>query len=83
MGNPLDTAFVPMDILAYPQEMTFFQRVRNTLTTLGSVLFIKNSIVKPTGKQLASLMDLEEAPDLYEHGRMASLVFYNDHPVFG
>ena len=83
VGNPLETAYVPMDVLAYSQKMTFMQRVKNTLTTLGAFFFISNSIVKPVGEQLGQLLNLKETPDLYSHAQRSSMVFYNNHPVFG
>lgn len=83
LGNPLEPAYVPSLLFDYPQKMTFFQRVSNTLTTYFLAFHLLHSMLDAAAEDAVKLKLWDQKPDFPGLISNASLVFYNSNPILG
>lgn len=80
VGNPMPLSYVPSFLLPFPEEMTFFQRVANTL--LGHIgLLATYYIFWPFNDHLIHTK-FPDAPPLVDSIQNISLLFINTHYSF-
>ncbi|XP_046401574.1 uncharacterized protein LOC124167639 [Ischnura elegans] len=79
VGNPHSYSHSPSIFLPYGENMTFFERLRNTLFILGTSL-ARRFIALPIQNDVAKQYFGHDMPPLWELERNVSLVFSNGHP---
>ncbi|TRY74075.1 hypothetical protein TCAL_06710 [Tigriopus californicus] len=82
MGNPVNPSYIPVEFLNYSQEMTFLQRVLNTLVLVGMETFVRFSYWMSISPEVQRHLNLTERPDVWGAGKNAELLFTNSHPIY-
>ncbi|CAH1153883.1 unnamed protein product [Phaedon cochleariae] len=77
VGNPTIPSFFPEVVLAYPEDMSFFQRVKNTVCKYIQLLSY-HLVVYPRHSKLVSQY-ISEDIDFYDALYNVSLVLSNSH----
>ncbi|KAJ9582124.1 hypothetical protein L9F63_003538, partial [Diploptera punctata] len=82
IGNPDNPSYIPNLLMPYSDQMTFSQRLINTMTlTLFKLMYYFNVEI-PSNKIIRHHFG-EETPDISEIVKNTSLIFVNSHFSFG
>ena len=82
VGNPIDPSYIPLEIFPMSQQMTFFERVKNTVAIYAMSYTISHVLIYYMNQDLKELMQLETTPDIWKNAMETNMVFCNGHPVF-
>ena len=79
MGTSTDYAIIPNGIGIFTNEMTFFQRVLNTIQTKLLEMFYSYAVIRVMNEMTHE--DFPDSPTVEELGKEMSLMIINSHPV--
>ena len=83
-GDTFHPAYMPLGFTTYSQEMTFPQRLFNTLATVAVKFVVRDLIVVPRVEaMLSEVFPEEEIPSLHTLARAAALTINHGSPFLG
>lgn len=78
MANPINPSYMPIMVSGYPSEMTFIERVQNTLLHLVAHLGYNYITLKNENEIVKHCLG-SSAPSLYDTVKNTSIIFINAH----
>lgn len=82
IGNPVFPSYMPAVMLPYGQEMTFYQRLLNTLASKAITWSMEWYLLPKTSQKMKEVFHLDQAPDLVSLSYEVDMLFLNTQPLF-